>query len=179
MLDNLERGQRLTRPAFMEQGKIARENVKLAKEELREIGFVGTEIDKFQKSAHYMASEFYSKLAEITDGTGGAEAMTSPDSHGKTPLQAEQGTDGKGMAVPTDHAKKDPYSPEEAAAMKKVQDLADIKQMEGPSGEGEGATLSSTNVTNGTETVNTGAKEKMASEKNNKRERILDILLNA
>ena len=162
---------------FMEQGKVASET-KLAKEELREIGLTALEIEKFQKVAHFMATEFYSKVAEITDGTGGEKAMTAPDSQGSTPLQAEMGDSGDGMAVPTDHAEKDPYTPAEAKAMSKVQELTDIKEMEGPSGEGEGATLSSTNVTSPSETENTGAKEKMAGEKS-KRDRILDVLLNA
>lgn len=167
---------------FAQQGKVASENAPTA-EDLREIGFTGTEIEKFEMASRKMAADFYQELHKLamTEGTGGDKAMTGPDSHGVTPLQAEQGSKegpNPGTAVHTDHAKKDPYSPAQQKFIAKLQDLADIKEMEGPSGEGEGATLSSTNVTNGSETDSRGAKEKMASQ-TTKRDRILDVLLNA
>jgi hypothetical protein len=165
------------RAFFAHQGKIANQT-KIGAEEMREIGMTGLEIEKFQKTAHYMAAEFYSKLAELTDGTGGQTAMTAPDSQGKTPLQSEVGANGEGMAVHTDHASKDPFTPLQQTVMKKVQNLIDINEIEGPSGEGEGALLSSTDVISPAATTSNGAKDKVAREKS-RREKVLDVLLNS
>ena len=98
---------------FAQQGKVASENAPTA-EDLREIGFTGTEIEKFEMASRKMAADFYQELHKLamTEGTGGDKAMTGPDSHGVTPLQAEQGSKegpNPGTAVHTDHAEKDPY----------------------------------------------------------------------